>query len=40
MNSLDSWIDLGEIADLVNQLMPEEEGEPDGISLLAEPPAG
>lgn len=39
MNSLDSWIDLGEIADLVNQLMPEEEGEPEGVSLLAEPPA-
>ncbi|MEM7015004.1 MAG: hypothetical protein AAF585_26395 [Verrucomicrobiota bacterium] len=39
MNSLDSWIDLGEIADLVNQLMPEKDEEPEGVSLLAEPPA-
>lgn len=35
MNSLDSWIDLGEISDLISQLMPEKPGQPDnGLSLL------
>ncbi|MFT5468485.1 MAG: hypothetical protein ACI8UO_003594 [Verrucomicrobiales bacterium] len=39
MNSLDSWIDLTEIADLVNQLMPDDSNSGANLSLMADPEA-